>query len=429
MTESAGSTAVAEGGESDRYTIQLSTIPTGPVEIQAVSGPQTELSIDDSTFGSKATLVLSDASPATVFVRAIDDAVVEGPMMVSITHAIVASGDPAYSDVLSPVGTVAVSITDNDVLIAPIAAIQGPGRMSPLVGAAVTTRGIVTARKSNGFYIQEPDDTTDGDAATSEGVFVFTSSTPTVSPGDYVQVSATVSEFVPAADPLSAARDRARPSSDRGSFVRESAAGADRDHAAMTTAPNAVQLLESLEGMRVLVPSLTVVGPTLPGTSNEAAATSTTSGVFYGVVTGVARPFREPGIDADDPLPAGSPCCIPRFDGNPERLRVDSDAQPGAIPLDLDVGRHCDRHGGSARLHLPHLHHSAGPGIGHGHDTQCRLHPAAAAGLNEIVVAGFNMERFFDAVTIGVDDVALTAAAFERRLARRRSPSRSFPAS
>ena len=125
LTESAGSTAVAEGGGSDGYTIQLSAIPLGPVQIQVTSGPQTEVSTDNSTFGSTATLVLSDASPATVFVRAIDDAVVEGPMTVSITHAIVASGDPAYSVALTPVRTVVVSVTDNDILFAPIASIQG----------------------------------------------------------------------------------------------------------------------------------------------------------------------------------------------------------------------------------------------------------------------------------------------------------------
>src|SRR5262249_55038699 len=107
---------------------------------------------------------------------------------------------------------------------------------------------------------------------------------------------------------------------------------------AMTTAPNATELLERLEGMRVSVPSLTGTGPTLAAASNEPNATSTTSGAFSGVVTGVARPSREPGVDINDPLPPGSPCCVPRFDTNPERLRVDSDAQPGNLPLDLTAG-------------------------------------------------------------------------------------------
>ena len=82
--------------------------------------------------------------------------------------------------------------------------------------------------------------------------------------------------------------------------------------------------------MRVQRGSLTVMGPP-SGTDQRGerdrhrpTASSTASS------TGVARPFREPGIQAPDPLPAGAPRCVPRFDANPERLRVDSDGQPGA---------------------------------------------------------------------------------------------------
>src|SRR4030095_45292 len=59
------------------------------------------------------------------------------------------------------------------------------------------------------------------------------------------------------------------------------------------------------------------------------------AGICFGVTAGVAGPMREPGIERPDPLPSGAPCCVPRFDGNPERLRVDSDAQPGATVLDV----------------------------------------------------------------------------------------------
>ena len=74
---------------------------------------------------------------------------------------------------------------------------------------------------------------------------------------------------------------------------------------------------------------------------HQRAATppSTSSGVFYGVVTGVPRPFREPGIQVPDPLPARRAVPpIPRFDANPERLRVDSDASP-APRLDVAARR------------------------------------------------------------------------------------------
>lgn len=74
--------------------------------------------------------------------------------------------------------------------------IQGAAHISPLNGQTVSNvPGIVTATRSNGFYLQDPNpDTND---ATSEGIFVFTSSAPIVSIGDSVQVSGTVSEFRP----------------------------------------------------------------------------------------------------------------------------------------------------------------------------------------------------------------------------------------
>ncbi|GAA3106753.1 endonuclease/exonuclease/phosphatase family protein [Streptomyces echinatus] len=78
--------------------------------------------------------------------------------------------------------------------------IQGTTRISPFAGQKVTdVPGIVTATRtygsSKGFWIQDaaPDD----NPATSEGVFVFTSSTPKVAVGDSVTVTGTVSEYVP----------------------------------------------------------------------------------------------------------------------------------------------------------------------------------------------------------------------------------------
>src|SRR5262249_51276479 len=72
--------------------------------------------------------------------------------------------------------------------------IQGAQHRSPYEGDSVFhVPGIVTAKKSNGFFIQDPHP--DGLDATSEGVFVFTSSAPAVAVGDSVLVSGRVSEF------------------------------------------------------------------------------------------------------------------------------------------------------------------------------------------------------------------------------------------
>lgn len=77
-----------------------------------------------------------------------------------------------------------------------IAEIQGAGHTSPYSGQSVANvGGIVTAVRSNGFYLQDPQ--SDGNDATSEALFVFTSSTPTVLVGQSLRVSGTVTEFRP----------------------------------------------------------------------------------------------------------------------------------------------------------------------------------------------------------------------------------------
>ena len=85
--------------------------------------------------------------------------------------------------------------------------IQGAGHVSGRVSATpldpttggtgdlVITSGIVTAVDSNGFYMQDP--IGDGDIATSDAIFVFTGSVPTVAIGDALDVTGTVSEFYP----------------------------------------------------------------------------------------------------------------------------------------------------------------------------------------------------------------------------------------
>ena len=73
--------------------------------------------------------------------------------------------------------------------------IQGAAHTSPLLGESVTTNGVVTAVDSNGFYLQ--DAMGDGDNATSDAIFVFTGSNPTVTVGNFAEVSGTVSEFFP----------------------------------------------------------------------------------------------------------------------------------------------------------------------------------------------------------------------------------------
>ncbi len=65
--------------------------------------------------------------------------------------------------------------------------------------------------------------------------------------------------------------------------------------------------------MLVTTSTMDVVGP------------SNTFGEMYTVVSDSARPFREPGIDIAEPVPVEAPAGVPRFDGNFERVMLDSD--------------------------------------------------------------------------------------------------------
>jgi len=315
------------------------------------------------------------------------------------------------------------TIQNDDVTITPIHNIQGSGSISPLSGS-VSTSGIVTGLRSNGFYIQEPDASVDADPNTSEGIFVFTSAAPPAAAaiGNLVQVTATIQEFIPSADPFSPpVTELITPSVIQLSTGNPLPAPILITAAETTLASetaNPMDSLEEYEGMRVTVASLTVTGPT-QGTITESAATVASSGVFLGVVTGVARPFREPGIAISDPLPAGAPVTIPRFDENPERIRVDSDAQPGTTAIDVAAGTVITSITGpldyAFRCYtiVPDL--ATPPVVGVQPGSTAVPVPTA----NEFTVVSFNMERFFDTVNDpGIGEPVLTAAAFNRRLAK-----------
>jgi predicted extracellular nuclease/2',3'-cyclic-nucleotide 2'-phosphodiesterase (5'-nucleotidase family) len=86
---------------------------------------------------------------------------------------------------------------DEEAPLALISAIQGAGAASPLAGQRVTVQAVVTvvSNQLDGFFLQEEAADSDGDPATSEGIFVFTGSDPTVSVGDLVRFEGNVSEF------------------------------------------------------------------------------------------------------------------------------------------------------------------------------------------------------------------------------------------
>ncbi|WP_375459038.1 choice-of-anchor I family protein [uncultured Enterovirga sp.] len=123
------------------------------------------------------------------------DAANERSETFSLTLSGAANSQGGIAAAVSPTAGVATGTIVADDLTA-IYQIQGATHFSAFDGQVVSTQGIVTARASNGFYIQ--DATGDGDVATSDAVFVFTGTAPAagITIGANVVVTGTVDEFV-----------------------------------------------------------------------------------------------------------------------------------------------------------------------------------------------------------------------------------------
>ncbi|MCM5681905.1 ExeM/NucH family extracellular endonuclease [Schlegelella sp. S2-27] len=136
-----------------------------------------------------------------------------------------------------------------------IPTVQGTGATSPLVGATVTTEGVVTLLTNNGFFLQ--DATGDGNPATSDGLFVFTGTgagAPRPAVGSLVRLTGRVSEFNTGAS--GNAVTSARPVTQLGSvseltMVRSGVAVAPTPVALPASGGDA---LERYEGMLVTLP-------------------------------------------------------------------------------------------------------------------------------------------------------------------------------
>lgn len=83
--------------------------------------------------------------------------------------------------------------------LTPIYYIQGRDATSPLVNQRVTTQGVVSKVTNNGFFMQ--DDIGDDDESTSDGIFVYTGSTPSLAAGHRVRVNGTVTEYAVGSGP------------------------------------------------------------------------------------------------------------------------------------------------------------------------------------------------------------------------------------
>jgi len=212
--------------------------------------------------------------------------------------------------------------------------IQGHGTASLLNGQTVTTNGnVVTAKKSNGFFMQDP--IGDGDLTTSDGIFVFTSSAPAVAVGDQVNVTGKVQEFSGSTElsntptvtvtgpapvqPTAYVLDSNPPTNDPTTGI---CMGGNSTISNPPAASDGYQAsnFACLDGMLVTFNDATVTGATFGNGATDGVHTGNPTGTYVRVNAGGAtrllpRPFRGPG--AQWPGITGHPE-IPVWKGEPE---------------------------------------------------------------------------------------------------------------
>lgn len=313
-----------------------------------------------------------------------------------------------------------------------IAQIQGSKNVSEHVGASVRTTGIVTARIRSGFFLQTADAKVDSDPATSEGIYVFTKDEPPADAaiGSEVHVTGKVEEF----------RHR---NENYGLTITEINHFIGRDQLRVVSsgnplpkpitlthadfASNKVDQLEKFEGMRVFAPELTAVAPT--GGRVDAKTESVFSdGVFYAVLKGTPRPFREPGMsvvqfagsdEKDREKWKKDAPRLPIFDHNPEVLRIESLTQIGASGL--NVFARSEIKGMTGVVHYAFNRYSILTDAGTTPTVTATGRPVVMPATTErqISIAAANIESLFD----DVDDPAIreevvTTEAFQKRIGK-----------
>lgn len=275
---------------------------------------------------------------------------------VTLSNLVVGTGTVTLADAAAT-GT----ITNDEVVFTEIAAIQGAGHKSALVGGAVNlggnsgtarvnVEGVVTAIATNGFYIQ--DATPDADIATSDGIFVFTSAAPagTITLGETVRIlAARVDEFRAATNNLTVTQLNATVTGaaiqELGGFTEIAAVKIgvggrmppngvieDDNFASFDPTTDAIDFWESLEGMKVELVRPTAISTTSEFRTRDPANSANAEGPPNEEIwVQVAGSFEPAGQSR-----GGAPLLGPN-DPNPERIQVD-DLTPGLDLPNVGVG-------------------------------------------------------------------------------------------
>ncbi len=354
------------------------------------------------------------------------------------THGDVAAGDSVFSFAVSPTATgsytLPVTAIDSQLRTASASislTVQTPpgtisilqlqsAKPSPYAGQTVTTSGIVIGVRSTGFYLESKD--ADTNPTTPEGILIYTGSTTLpsfVAVGNLVQVTGKVANYPTPS--LTPGTEIDGPQTFTLLSTGNPLPTPIQISASQDSPSGGIYQFTRYEGMRVGIASLTTTSGT-DASLNEQTETQTSNGRFYGVVTGVPRPFREPGISVTDltytsvdPVLPG----IPIWDSNPELLLVDS-LSLGGTALNLTsettvtgITGVLDFSTGAPEILLDATDH---PFVSGGL-TPTPLPPQAAS---EFTVATFNMERFYNDIADqdnpGSSVVVVTTEAYQRRL-------------
>lgn len=310
-----------------------------------------------------------------------------------------------------------------------IAEIQGNGNISPLAGQNVRTTGIVTARIRSGFFIQTPDDKTDADPQTSEAVYVFTRSEPPAEAavGNLVSLTGKVEEFRRDTEPTSLTiTNIVFQNSDRISVISsDNALPKPITLKIDDFKANAIDQLERLEAMRVHAGQLTVISPT-DGRVNVKTTSSESNGVFYAVLKGISRPFREPGLEIadyailDDKAKTKFKAEHPKlqlFDMNPERLRIESMSQINARPIDVTTNTEISDMTGVLHYAFRANTILVDPDYQPKLSGTIKANPMPVPAADQFSVAAMNIENFFDDQDDpGIREEVVEPEAFAKRL-------------
>ena len=183
--------------------------------------------------------------------------------------------------------------------------IQGEGLYTYFANQKLTTKNnVVTALTSDGFFIQTPTERSDNNISTSDGIYVFTYSAPTVAVGDLVDVTGKVVEYYEFTE-ISNAEVTVT-----GTGILPDPVVFDENMPSPLQPQSEIEF-ERFEGMLVSITGGTVTG------SNQYFGSDPVAEVF--IVAAPQRTYREPGVE----YPGAGVPGIPVFDNNPEVFELD----------------------------------------------------------------------------------------------------------